>query len=122
TGLAGLALVQVLERRNLVEDATERNLASAERIAARIDDRLVATREQMAMIASRRAVAGMDVDAELELAVSLRIATDLDALALYDEQGRPVAAAGSGELLRAADLPALAPADEQDLDVETWID
>ena len=103
TGVVGVAVVGVLAREDLRDEAAAANLAAAQRIATAVDARLSALRSQLQLLATRQPVATF-TDAETELAVALRASDDLDSLVLHDRSGRAVAASSSSRLLAVEEL------------------
>ncbi len=105
TGLVGALLLRGLERRQLLEGASARVADVAERTATRADGRVAAIEAQLRLLSSRPGVADLVPDAATELAVALRVASDVDQLVVYDAAGRAVAAAASSELVSVDRLP-----------------
>lgn len=105
TGIIGVLLVQVLERRDHREAVTDQMIGLAERTATSIDGRIDALGSQLRLLSSTPGVADLSPEASTQLAIALRATQTLDSLTLYDGDGRAAAAASSSRLLRPPDLP-----------------
>ena len=94
-GVAGVLVQGTAARQALAAEVDERNLALARQVAARLDARLADRLDLLRTIAASEPVAVSASDLDAELRVLLAASPQFDELVVYDDAGRPVAAAAN---------------------------